>query len=264
MKRKIICVTCIACILAIGLLAGCKEKNKEQQNAASSKEVQLDSTNMPLEISADVDKRLDNSRIKVKVLKDGGGYTANDEVIVEYNQVVIAHGDEAVRDIGTEEYEVLPEEGSHVLVTYWEKEKKREEGEEILAGSQITIQENRDSAEILQALKKKIDNISISYVSLKNTEKEKKLTDKEKIGKFLDELQTSYNVLEYQLDAYEIQDFQGYCVTIREGEKEYGVIKVNNQGECEWLVKRQLPWRQAYYKADKNLYQWIEAFYNAL
>lgn len=261
MKRKIICVSCI---IAIGLLAGCKAKEEKQQNADSSKEVQMDSTVMPLEISADVEKRLDNSRIKVKVLKDGGGYTANDEVTVEYNQVVIAHGDEGVRDIGTEEYEVLPEEGTHVIVTYWENEKKREEGEEILAGSQITIQENRDSEQILQALKKKIDNITISYVSLEKTAKEKKLTDKEKIGGFLDKLQTSYNVLEYQLDAYEIQDFQGYCVTISEGEKEYGVIKVNNQGECEWLVKRQLPWRQAYYKADKNLYQLIESFYNAL
>ena len=258
MKRKIIG---IACIMAIALLAGCKGKNKEQENADSSKEVQLDSTVMPLEISADVEKRLDNNRIKVKVLKDGGGYTTNDEVIVEYNQVVIAHGDEAVRDIGTEEYGTLPEEGNHVRVTYWKNEKKREEGKEILAGSQITIQENRDSAEILQTLKKKIDNITISHVSLESTNKEKEITDKKKIGEFLDVLQTSYDVLEYQLDAYEIQDFEGYCVTIREGEKEYGIIKVNNQEECEVLVKRQLPWRQAYYKADKMLYQQIEEVY---
>ncbi len=286
MKRKIICV---ACLMLIGLLAGCKKNAEEEKNVESSKEVQLDSTNMPLEISANVEKRLNGQRIKVKVIEDGGGFQTDDEVLVEYKQVVIAHGEEAVRNIGTEEYEELPEQGTHIIVSFWENEKKKEDGKEILAGSQITIQEKRDSQEIIQSLKKKIDKITISYISSGNTDKEnkviskkmskkdnkenaeekltsgkpsnKEINDKGQIGKILDKLQVAYHTLDYQLDAYEIEDFQGYCVTICEGEKEYGIIKINEQGECELLVKRQLPWRQAYYKADEGFYQWVDTFY---
>lgn len=67
MKRKIICV---ACLMLIGLLAGCKKNAEEEKNVESSKEVQLDSTNMPLEISANVEKRLNGQRIKVKVIEE--------------------------------------------------------------------------------------------------------------------------------------------------------------------------------------------------
>lgn len=286
MKRKIICVTCL---MLIGLLAGCKKNAEEEKNVESSKEVQLDSTNMPLEISANVEKRLNGQRIKVKVIEDGGGFRTDDEVLVEYKQVVIAHGEEAVRNIGTEEYEELPEQGTHIIVSFWENEKKKEDGKEILAGSQITIQEKRDSQEIIQSLKKKIDKITISYTSPQNSDKEnkvinkkmlkkdnkenakenltngqsfyKEVNDKGQIGKILDKLNDAYRSLDYQLDAYEIEEFEGYQVTICEGENDCAIIKINQQGECELLVKRQLPWRQAYYIADKGFYRWVDALY---
>ncbi len=286
MKRKIICA---ACLMLIGLLAGCKKNAEEEKNVESSKEVQLDSTNMPLEISANVEKRLNGQRIKVKVIEDGGGFQTDDEVLVEYKQVVIAHGEEAVRNIGTEEYEELPEQGTHIIVSFWENEKKKEDGKEILAGSQITIQEKRDSQEIIQSLKKKIDKITISYTSPQNTDKEnkvinkkmlkkdnkenakenltngksfyKEVNDKGQIGKILDKLNDAYRSLDYQLDAYEIEEFEGYQVTICEGENDCAIIKINQQGECELLVKRQLPWRQAYYIADKGFYRWVDALY---
>ncbi len=275
--------------MLIGLLAGCKKKAEEEKNVESSKEVQLDSTNMPLEISANVEKRLNGQRIMVKVIEDGGGFQTDDEVLVEYKQVVIAHGEEAVRNIGTEEYEELPEQGTHIIVSFWENEKKKEDGKEILAGSQITIQEKRDSQEIIQSLKKKIDKITISYTSPQNTDKEnkvinkkmlkkdnkenakenltsgksfyKEVNDKGQIGKILDKLNDAYRSLDYQLDAYEIEEFEGYQVTICEGENDCAIIKINQQGECELLVKRQLPWRQAYYIADKGFYRWVDALY---
>ncbi len=275
--------------MLIGLLAGCKKNAEEEKKVESSKEVQLDSTNMPLEISANVEKRLNGQRIKVKVIEDGGGFQTDDEVLVEYKQVVIAHGEEAVRNIGTEEYEELPEQGTHIIVSFWENEKKKEDGKEILAGSQITIQEKRDSQEIIQSLKKKIDKITISYTSPQNSDKEnkvinkkmlkkdnkenakenltngqsfyKEVNDKGQIGKILDKLNDAYRSLDYQLDAYEIEEFEGYQVTICEGENDCAIIKINQQGECELLVKRQLPWRQAYYIADKGFYRWVDALY---
>lgn len=246
--------------MGTSMLVGCRSVEKEQQREITIKEdVQLDSDVFPIEVKGVVESRLDGNKIRINVLENTGDFKAGDEVMVEYEGVNELYQDDTQRSVREEEEKTLLKEGTDVELSFWTNEMKTEDGQDIIVCEVILVKKEETSKEVLEEVKKTVDCITISYLSEKEQKVEKKITDAKIIGDVLDKVNTEYASFVFWSADDTIKE--GYEFAILQEDKEIGTIKISKDGYCSVLVNEKLPWEQAGYQVENNMYQWAEELY---
>lgn len=221
-------------------------------------------SDIPFSMDAIVTKRLDKGKMQVKVIDGVGLYKKGDEVIVKYESVSIRQStDEKIRNIKIEDFDFIPMENDKVLITYWDKQIKEEDGKRIIVSDGVSMKNDKVIGEILKKIKEKVNKISITYTrGGKENEKTLKIIEnREQIGEFLEKVNKEYAT--WQMADYDSSN-EGYLFRIFQQENEIGSVRFSQAGVCELVIKEQLPWDMNCYEIEQSLYQWIQNLYQSI
>ncbi len=251
----------ISIIFLSNMLIGCHLHKQLEKEKTDKVYIYSDT---PCSLEAIVQKKLGKGRMQVRVIDSLGSYKKGDEVIVEYESVSVKQStDEKIRNIKIEDFDFVPEIDTKVLITYWDKEIKKEKEQHIVVSNSVCAEDDEIIEKVINEIKIRVDKITITYGENEEQKREniKTIKDKNQINEILKKINEAYAV--WQVTDYD-KSRAGYLLQIYVGDNEVGSVRFSDNGVCELLIRELLPWDMNCYEIEKELYQWVKKLYQTI